>query len=87
MGMKTSVQHDQGRSLRLGSAREQHQHKVAPNDVRRLTPGMCFAIGSGRAQKIQVLLIPAHTGSLPSIDRVRRPEPAPTEAPEEPLRL
>lgn len=29
--IEASVQHDQGRSLKLGSAREQHQHKVSSN--------------------------------------------------------
>ncbi|MCA1701564.1 MAG: TraM recognition domain-containing protein, partial [Actinobacteria bacterium] len=47
MEIEASVQHDRGRSLELGSAREQHQHKVSPNEVRQLQPGMCFAIGSG----------------------------------------
>jgi hypothetical protein len=52
--IEASVQHDAGRSLDLGSAREQHQYKVSPNEVRALAPGMCFVIGSGQAQKIQV---------------------------------
>jgi hypothetical protein len=56
--IEASVQHDQGRSLELGTAREQHQHKVSPNEVRALQPGMCFAIGSGKAQKIQVAPTP-----------------------------
>lgn len=54
LAIESSVQHDDGRSLDLGSAREQHQHKVPPNEVRALTPGMCFVIGSGQAQKVQV---------------------------------
>jgi hypothetical protein len=52
--IEQSIQHDAGRSLDVGSAREQHQYKIDPNDVRRLTPGMCFVIGSGSAQKIQI---------------------------------
>jgi hypothetical protein len=55
MGIESSIQHDQGRALDLGSAREQHQLRVDPNEVRRLTPGMCFAIGSGQAQKLQIV--------------------------------
>ena len=54
MGIESSIQHDQGRALDLGSAREQHQLRVDPNEVRRLQPGMCFAIGSGQAQKLQI---------------------------------
>lgn len=54
MGVESSIQHDQGYALDLGSAREQHQHRVDPNDVRRLQPGMCFVIGSGQAQKLQI---------------------------------
>lgn len=56
--IESSVRYEQGRSLDIGSAREQHQHKVSPNDVRALAPGMCFVIGSGRAQKVQVAPAP-----------------------------
>ena len=48
-----------GRSTDVGSAREQHQHRVDPNEVRRLPPGMCFVIGSGKAQKLQIAPPPA----------------------------
>jgi TraM recognition site of TraD and TraG len=54
LAIEQSVQHDAGLSTEIGSAREQHQHKVPPNEVRQLPPGMCFAIGSGRAQKVQI---------------------------------
>ena len=54
LAIEQSLQHDAGRSTEIGSAREQHQHKVPPNEVRQLPPGMCFAIGSGRAQKLQI---------------------------------
>jgi hypothetical protein len=54
LAIEQSLQHDAGRSTEIGSAREQHQHKVPPNEVRQLPPGMCFAIGSGRSQKLQV---------------------------------
>ena len=54
LAIEQSLQHDAGRSTEIGSAREQHQHKVPPNEVRQLPPGMCFVIGSGRAQKLQV---------------------------------
>jgi hypothetical protein len=58
LAIEQSLQHDAGRSTEIGSAREQHQHKVPPNEVRQLPPGMCFAIGSGRAQKVQVAPVP-----------------------------
>ena len=54
IAIEQSLQHDDGRSTEIGSAREQHQHKVSPNEVRQLPPGMCFVIGSGQAQKLQV---------------------------------
>jgi len=54
LAIEQSVQHDAGLSIEIGSAREQHQYKVPPNEIRQLPPGMCFAIGSGRAQKLQV---------------------------------
>jgi len=54
LAIEQSVQHDAGLSTEIGPAREQHQHKVPPNEVRQLPAGMCFVIGSGRAQKVQV---------------------------------
>lgn len=85
--IEASVQHDQGRSLELGSAREQHQHKVSPNEVRQLRPGMCFVIGSGMAQKLQISpapSVPLRAGPAePSVD----PGTAPAEAVDERLWL
>lgn len=51
IAIEASVQHDAGRSLDVGSAREQHQYKVDPNEVRALPPGMCFVMGSGKAHR------------------------------------
>ena len=31
-----------------GSTRAEHEYRVDPNDVRRLRPGQCYAIGSGQ---------------------------------------
>jgi hypothetical protein len=73
--IEASVQHDQGRSLELGSAREQHQHKVSPNEVRQLQPGMCFAIGSGMAQKVQVAPAPSGPAQTGSPELKRPPDP------------
>ena len=42
----------------LGSARVEHEYRVDPNEVRRLEPGQCFAIGSGRAAKLQIARTP-----------------------------
>lgn len=90
LAVEASLQHGAGRSLDLGSAREQHQYKVDPNEVRALPPGMCFVMGSGRAQKVQVAPAPrlgrppAPSGGTPPVDP--RP-PDELESPDEPLRL
>jgi hypothetical protein len=62
LAVEQSLQHDAGRSTEIGSAREQHQHKVPPNEVRQLSPGMCFVIGSGRAQKVQIAPVGGDSG-------------------------
>ena len=88
IAIEQSRQHDDGIALDLGSAREQHQHKVPPNDVRALPPGMCFAIGSGKAQKIQIAPLKTERVTTPQrpVEHVQvQPEIA---APaQEPLRL
>lgn len=82
LAIESSVQHDDGRSLDLGSAREQHQHKAPPNEVRALTPGMCFVIGSGRAQKIQVAPVNVAAAAPQSTTEPATPENSPPgEAP------
>ena len=58
----------------LASARLQHEYRVDPNDVRQLKPGQCFAIGSGRAMKLQI--VPAPT--LASLHE--QPLPGPVSA-------
>ena len=85
IAIEASTQHDAGRSLDLGSAREQHQHKVAPNEVRALPPGMCFVIGSGKAQKIQVA--PTTTTEVRRQPRPTADEPPPTPVQDDPVRL
>ncbi len=37
-----------------GTSRPGRERRVDPDEVRRLAPGQCFAIGSGRALKLQV---------------------------------
>ncbi len=76
MAVESSLQHEGGVSTELGSARVQHQLRADPNEVRRLPPGMCFVIGSGQAQKIQV---------APTTTTVGRPRPQATTG-ELPLR-
>jgi hypothetical protein len=49
----------------LGSARVEHEYRVDPNEVRRLEPGQCFAIGSGRAAKLQIARTPETTSHAP----------------------
>lgn len=85
--IEASVQHDAGRSLDLGSTRQQHQYKVDPNEVRALPPGMCFAIGSGQAQKIQIQ--PTKRPRLPraTAAAVEKSTIDIFQGPDEPLRL
>jgi hypothetical protein len=50
-----------------GSTRPGREQRVEADEVRRLKPGQCFAIGSGRAVKIQIAPTPEpaprqHTG-------------------------
>lgn len=89
IAIEQSRQHEDGIALELGSAREQHQHKVAPNDVRALSPGMCFAIGSGKAQKIQIAPLPRWpVGPVTRpVEHVRVHTDGAPAADEEPLRL
>ena len=42
----------------LGSTRVEDEYRVDPNDVRRLKPGQCFAIGSGLAMKLHIAPAP-----------------------------
>jgi hypothetical protein len=42
----------------LGSTRVEDEYRADPNDVRRLMPGQCFAIGSGLAMKLQIVPAP-----------------------------
>jgi hypothetical protein len=56
--VEQSLQHEAGVSTDLGSSRQQHQLKADPNEVRRLRTGMCFALGNGKAQKLQIVAAP-----------------------------
>jgi hypothetical protein len=89
IAIEQSRQHDDGIALDLGSAREQHQHKVSPNDVRTLAPGMCFAIGSGKAQKIQIapLRVAPEPAMRPVAEQQGRVQTETAPPTQEPLRL
>ena len=83
--VESSHQHQDGVSTDLGSSRQQHQLRADPNHVRRLREGMCFVLGNGRAQKVQIASVrldrqPADlaTGSMHT---------SVADEPEEPLRL
>jgi len=52
--VESSLQHQDGLSTDLGSSRQQHQLRADPNEVRRLGEGMCFVLGNGKAQKVQI---------------------------------
>jgi hypothetical protein len=82
--VESSLQHQDGLSTDLGSSRQQHQLRADPNDVRRLREGMCFVLGNGRAQKVQI----APTPALEEADAPRRDIFAkPDEEPLGPVRL
>ncbi len=89
LAIEQSLQHEAGLSTDIGSARQQHQLKADPNEVRRLQAGMCYALGSGKAQKLQVAAVPsAVRGELvyPSEPRAEVPDELPPDD-DEPLRL
>ncbi len=81
MAIEQSLQHQDGLSTDIGSSRQQHQLRADPNDVRRLQSGMCFALGSGQAQKLQIAAIP----SAATHDIVRPGAPV-RDRPNEPVR-
>ena len=64
--MEYSTQYAEEGATGQGSARIQHQFKVAPNKVRALDPGHAYVISRGRAMKIHVLRAPEIRGLLPS---------------------
>ena len=86
LAVEWSLQHERGLSADVGSSREQHQHKAPPNEVRTLPPGMCFVIGSGRAQKLQIAPVRASGISAPPTASTRAPVHN-IEPPDEALRL
>jgi hypothetical protein len=59
LAIEQSLQHQHGQSTDIGSSRQQHQLKADPNEVRRLQAGMCYALGSGKAQKLQIAAVPS----------------------------
>jgi hypothetical protein len=63
--VESSLQHQDGLSTDLGSSRQQHQLRADPNDVRRLTEGMCFVLGNGKAQKVQIAPTPPLEEEIP----------------------
>ena len=82
--VESSLQHQDGVSTDLGSSRQQHQLRADPNHVRRLSEGMCFVLGNGMAQKVQI----APTPTLEEDDAPRRDIFAkPDEQPFGPVRL
>ncbi|MGH7314709.1 MAG: type IV secretion system DNA-binding domain-containing protein [Candidatus Rokuibacteriota bacterium] len=87
LAIESSYQHERGLSTDFGSSRQQHQLRADSNDVRRLREGMCFAIGSGRAQRVQIAAVPnratAHGGQVPAPRPTHRIDPDP----DAPIRL
>jgi Bacterial protein of unknown function (DUF853) len=64
--MEYSSQYAEEGATGQGSARAQHQFKVAPNKVRALGPGHAYVISRGRAMKIAVLRAPDLRAPLPA---------------------
>jgi hypothetical protein len=62
LAIEQSLQHQHGQSTDIGSSRQQHQLKADPNEVRRLPTGMCYALGTGKAQKLQVAAVASAAG-------------------------
>jgi len=88
MATEWSLQHERGVSTEVGSSRTQHQLRVDPNEVRRLSPGMCIAIGNGRGEKLQIAPPPRAGDPREVIDVFDAPASADDDAePEEPIRL
>jgi type IV secretory pathway TraG/TraD family ATPase VirD4 len=87
LAIESSYQHERGLATDFGSARQQHQLRADPNDVRRLREGMCFVIGSGRAQRVQIAAAPnrptAHHEHVPALPLSHPSDPEP----DEPIRL
>jgi hypothetical protein len=76
LAIEQSLQHHDGLSTDIGSSRQQHQLKADPNEVRRLQAGMCYALGNGKAQKLQIAAITGHGDSTPEpVGDERRQEP------------
>jgi hypothetical protein len=75
MATEYSVQHEHGLSTDVGSTRLQHQHRVDPNEVRRLPFGMGFVIGDGKGQKVQIAAPPGGPAPPPPQNVFARAEP------------
>lgn len=88
MATEWSLQHERGLSTDVGSTRSQHQLRVDPNEVRRLAPGMCIAIGNGRGKKLQVAPPPRADDPAEPKHIFEEPEWVEDDSePEEPVRL
>jgi type IV secretory pathway TraG/TraD family ATPase VirD4 len=87
LAIESSYQHVHGLSTDFGSARQQHQLRADPNDVRRLREGMCFVIGSGRAQRLQIAAVPNQPTGAFAYMPDRRPTVPGDPGPDDPIRL
>jgi AAA domain/Type IV secretion-system coupling protein DNA-binding domain len=89
LAVEQSLQHEAGLSTDLGSSRQQHQLKADPNEVRRLRAGMCYVLGNGKAQKLQIVATPNVRASQPYPAAVPNDGVAASRPPDhdEPVRL
>jgi type IV secretory system conjugative DNA transfer VirD4/TraG family protein len=87
MATEWSLQHERGISTDVGSSRSQHQMRIDPNEVRRLSPGMAFVIGNGKGEKLHIAA-PTRSEPPPARDAVIPPQPLREDLePEGPIRL
>ena len=84
MANRMSLQHDGGLGTDTLALPAPASDARRPNDVRRLR-GMCFVIGSGKAQKIQIAPAPrAPEGNLACWTPAKQSEPPEADPPDTP---
>ncbi len=87
MATEWSLQHERGISTDVGSTRSQHQMRIDPNEVRRLSPGLAFVIGNGKGEKLHIAS-PPRSEPPPARQTITRAQPLPDDSePEGPIRL
>ena len=87
MATEWSLQYERGISTDVGSTRSQHQMRIDPNEVRRLSPGLAFVIGNGKGEKLHIAS-PPRSEPPPARQTITRAQPLPDDSePEGPIWL